>query len=57
MKRKVAVIGLGMAVKPHAQSWRDLADRAEVVAWYSRSAERRAKFTACLLYTSDAADE
>jgi predicted dehydrogenase len=46
MKRKVAVIGLGMAVKPHAQSWRDLADRAEVAAWVSPSAERRAKFTA-----------
>jgi predicted dehydrogenase len=46
MKRKVAVVGLGMAVKPHAQSWRDLADRAEVAAWYSPSAERRVKFTA-----------
>lgn len=46
MKRKVAVIGLGMAVKPHAQSWRDLAARAEVAAWYSPSAARRAQFTA-----------
>jgi predicted dehydrogenase len=46
MKRKVAVVGLGMAAKPHVQSWRDLAARAEVAAWYSPSAERRARFTA-----------
>lgn len=44
-KRRVALIGLGMAVKPHIQSWRDLADRAELAACYSPSAERRARFT------------
>lgn len=44
-KRRVALIGLGMAIKPHMQSWRDLADRAEIAASYSPSAERRAKFT------------
>ncbi len=44
-KRRVALIGLGMAIKPHIASWRDLADRAEIAACYSPSAERRAKFT------------
>jgi hypothetical protein len=28
--RRIALIGLGMAVTPHAQSLRDLADRVEV---------------------------
>ena len=41
---RVAVIGLGMAVTPHAQSLRDLADRVEVVAAYSPSPERRTRF-------------
>jgi len=40
-RRKVAIVGLGMALTPHAQSLRDLADRVEVKAAYSPSAERR----------------
>jgi UDP-N-acetyl-2-amino-2-deoxyglucuronate dehydrogenase len=43
-KRRIAVIGLGMALKPHLASLMDLAGRAEVAAWYTPSAERRAAF-------------
>ena len=43
-KTRIAIIGLGMAVVPHAKSALDLADRAEVAYAYSPSAERRAKF-------------
>src|SRR5262249_54838833 len=43
-KHRVALIGLGMAVKPHAQSLLDLADRAEVAAAFSRSSARTAAF-------------
>jgi predicted dehydrogenase len=43
-KRRVAIIGLGMAVSPHVKSLLDLRDRVEVVWGYSRSAERAAKF-------------
>lgn len=43
-RRRIAVIGLGMAVTPHAQSLRDLADRVEVAGAYSPTAERRASF-------------
>jgi len=43
-RRRIAVVGLGMAVTPHAQSLRDLAQRVEIVAAYSRSAERRDAF-------------
>jgi predicted dehydrogenase len=42
-KQRVALIGLGMAVAPHAKSLRDLQDRVDVVAW-SPSAERRQAF-------------
>ncbi|MBV9738272.1 MAG: Gfo/Idh/MocA family oxidoreductase [Hyphomicrobiales bacterium] len=45
-KRRLAVIGLGMAAKPHLSSLRDLADRVEVAACYTPSAERRASFAA-----------
>jgi UDP-N-acetyl-2-amino-2-deoxyglucuronate dehydrogenase len=41
---RVAIIGLGMAVTPHAKSLLDLKDRAQVAYAYSPSAERRAKF-------------
>ena len=46
--RRVAVIGLGMAVTPHAKSLVDLveAGRVEVAGAWSRSAERRAAFAA-----------
>jgi predicted dehydrogenase len=40
----VAVVGLGMAHKPHIQSLRDLAGRAHIVACHAPSAERRQAF-------------
>lgn len=43
-KRRLGLIGLGMAVTPHAQSLIELADRVEVTAW-GPSAARRAAFT------------
>jgi len=43
-RRRIALIGLGMAVTPHAKSLADLQDRVEVVAAMSRSEERRAQF-------------
>ena len=45
-KRRVAVIGLGMAAKPHLLSLADLADRVEIAACFTPSAERRASFVA-----------
>jgi len=42
----VGIVGLGNAVKPHAAALRDLAQRAEVVAGWSPSAERRERFAA-----------
>lgn len=42
-KQRVALIGLGMAVAPHAKSLLDLKDRVEVLAW-SPSAQRRETF-------------
>ncbi len=41
---RLAVIGLGMASKPHVKSLRDLADRVEVAGVFSPSAERRKAF-------------
>jgi UDP-N-acetyl-2-amino-2-deoxyglucuronate dehydrogenase len=43
-KARIAIVGLGMAVVPHAKSALDLADRVEVAYACSPSAERRAKF-------------
>jgi UDP-N-acetyl-2-amino-2-deoxyglucuronate dehydrogenase len=43
-KRRIAVIGLGMAVTPHAKSLVDLADRVEVAAAFSRTEDRRRAF-------------
>ena len=43
-RHRIALVGLGMAVSPHAQSLRDLADRVDVVA-FSRSEARRRAFT------------
>ncbi len=43
-KQRIAIIGLGMAVGPHAKSLRDLADRVEVVAAISPSTSRRDAF-------------
>jgi UDP-N-acetyl-2-amino-2-deoxyglucuronate dehydrogenase len=44
MAFKVALIGLGMAVTPHAKSLRDLAHRVRVAYAYSPSAARRTNF-------------
>jgi predicted dehydrogenase len=41
----LAIIGLGMAVTPHARSLLDLQERVEVAAAYSPSEARRADFT------------
>ncbi|WP_279482415.1 Gfo/Idh/MocA family oxidoreductase [Aureimonas sp. SK2] len=41
---RVAIIGLGMAVKPHVAALHALRHRAEVAACYSPSPERRAAF-------------
>ena len=43
-KHRIAIIGLGMAVTPHARSLIDLKDRVEVVAAFSPSEARRAAF-------------
>ncbi|CAO3457885.1 Gfo/Idh/MocA family protein [Azospirillum largimobile] len=45
-RRRIGVIGLGMASAPHAQSLIDLRDRVEVAGCFSPSAERRAAFAA-----------
>jgi predicted dehydrogenase len=42
-RHRVALVGLGMAVTPHAQSLRDLAERVDVIA-FSRSEARRRAF-------------
>ncbi len=42
--RRVAIIGLGMAVTPHAQSLMDLKDRVEVAFAFSPSERRRKAF-------------
>ncbi|HUS52582.1 MAG TPA: Gfo/Idh/MocA family oxidoreductase [Thermohalobaculum sp.] len=41
---RIALVGLGMAIKPHAESYLDLADRVEVAWAWSPSAARRAAF-------------
>jgi predicted dehydrogenase len=42
----VGIVGLGNAVKPHAAALADLGQRAEVIAAFSPSAERRAQCAA-----------
>ena len=44
--RRCAIIGLGMAVTPHAKSLIDLRERVEVAAAYSPTAARRGAFAA-----------
>lgn len=44
MAFRVALVGLGMAVTPHAKSLEDLADRVEVAYAFSPSQERRREF-------------
>src|SRR5262245_49483169 len=41
----VGIIGLGMAVKPHALALRDLTDQADVIGGYSPTLERRREFS------------
>jgi UDP-N-acetyl-2-amino-2-deoxyglucuronate dehydrogenase len=54
--RRIALVGLGMAVTPHAKSLLDLGDRAEVVFAMSPSAGRRQAFAARFPFpTSDSA--
>ena len=43
-RHRIGVIGLGMAVTPHAKSLLDLAERVEVAGAYARSAARRESF-------------
>lgn len=43
-KRRIAIIGLGMAVTPHARGLIDLADKVEVAAAFSPSDGRRKSF-------------
>ena len=43
-RRRIAVVGLGMALEPHLLSLRDLADRVEIAACYSPSSDRRDTF-------------
>jgi UDP-N-acetyl-2-amino-2-deoxyglucuronate dehydrogenase len=43
-KHRIGVVGLGMAVTPHAKSLVDLKDRVEVAAAFSPSAARRTAF-------------
>jgi UDP-N-acetyl-2-amino-2-deoxyglucuronate dehydrogenase len=43
-RTRLGIIGLGMAVAPHAKSLRDLASRVEVAAAFSPSAARRQAF-------------
>ena len=45
-RKRIAIIGLGMAVTPHAQSLVDLGHRVEVAAAHSPTEARRAAFAA-----------
>ena len=45
-KHRAAIVGLGMALKPHLQSLEQLADRVDIAACFTPSAERRKSFAA-----------
>jgi len=45
-RHRVAIVGLGMALKPHLTSLEELADRAEIAACFTPGAERRKTFAA-----------
>lgn len=45
-RRRIAIIGLGMALKPHIRSLEELTDRIEIAAGYAPSTERRKAFAA-----------
>jgi UDP-N-acetyl-2-amino-2-deoxyglucuronate dehydrogenase len=42
----IGIVGLGLALKPHALALRDLADKVEVIGGFSPSAARRTEFAA-----------
>ena len=52
-RHRIAVIGLGMAVTPHAKSLLDLRDRVEVAYAFSRSEARRQAFARALRLSHD----
>ena len=52
-RHRVALVGLGMAVTPHAQSLRDLSDRVEVAGAYSPTPGRRTRFRSALRFSGD----
>ncbi|MBL4915968.1 Gfo/Idh/MocA family protein [Szabonella alba] len=45
-RTRIAIVGLGMAVTPHAKGLVDLADRVEVLHAFAPSPDRRAEFAA-----------
>lgn len=45
-RHRIGLIGLGMAIKPHAESYLALADRAEIAWAWSPSEARRSEFSA-----------
>ena len=45
-KTRIAVVGLGMALKPHLEALRDLSHRVEIAACYAPSPARREAFRA-----------
>jgi UDP-N-acetyl-2-amino-2-deoxyglucuronate dehydrogenase len=49
-RRRVAIIGLGMALGPHLKSLSELEDRVEVAACFTPSAARRQAFAAAHAY-------
>ena len=57
-KKRVAIVGLGMASTPHAKSLADLADRVELTAAFSPTEARRREFAErWSLPVVDSADE
>ena len=51
-RHRLALLGLGMAVAPHAKSLNDLRDRVEVAAAYSPTEARRAEFAGAILISA-----
>ena len=45
-RHRFAILGLGMALKPHIRSLEELSDRLEIAACYTPSPERRKAFSA-----------
>jgi UDP-N-acetyl-2-amino-2-deoxyglucuronate dehydrogenase len=43
-RHRIAIVGLGMALKPHIKSLEELLDRVEIAGCYTPSAERRKAF-------------